>query len=204
MKQSGERNELLATGYARSHAIKDIPLEIIQICMAFFVCIDQWDMENNSKWFTFSGPFNQICTCTNPDPDRADNYQTVLGSLSVSSGKHHWRFKLTSIDLNKPPNVRIMFGIVMINEIAEHIMATQIKQGYLSCLAGKFHGISIRITGPELLGLRTHFVHHGAGHRAVRDIVPAPGRRPSWSRPASCAASFRTILAVGQHRDFNP
>ena len=118
IKKVQERDELLAFGFVRSHALTQIPLEIIQICIAFFLCIDEWDITTKGKWLELSGKYNQICKCMNPDDDPGDNYQTILGTLSVSSGKHHWKFKLINTDLKKEAYVRICLGIIKINKMS--------------------------------------------------------------------------------------
>ena len=43
-----------------------IPLEIIRLCLAFFIYLEEWDINNKGKWLKFDGNSKQICKCTNP------------------------------------------------------------------------------------------------------------------------------------------
>ena len=97
----------------------------LMICIAFFMCIDEWDVNNKGKWFEISGHYNQICECTNPKENPAESYQTIFGTLSVSTGKHHWKFKIANMDLTKRAYVRFHFGIVMMNKC--HIQNSKIN-----------------------------------------------------------------------------
>ena len=108
IKQIRCRDELLACGYVKSNALVDIPFAIIQICIAFFMCIEEWDINTKGQWLEITGDYNQICKCTNPDDEPGENYQTILGTLSLSTGKHHWRFKITNMDLTKKVYVRFL------------------------------------------------------------------------------------------------
>lgn len=117
LKRVHPRDELLACGFVRANSKKNLALEIIQICMLFFISCEEWDMEYKGKWLEISGPFNQFVEYTNPQTN--PSCQSAIGSLRVSSGKHHWKFKLTKIDLSTKVTIRIAIGIINMNEVTE-------------------------------------------------------------------------------------
>ena len=49
VKEVNAQDELLASGFVRSYSLMEVPFEIIQICIAFLLCIDEWDTNNKSK-----------------------------------------------------------------------------------------------------------------------------------------------------------
>ena len=131
LKKVRQKDEYLVSGFIKYNSLIDIPLEIIQICIIFFMCMDAWDTKNKSKWMEISGINDQICECTNPDDNPGNNYQTVLGILSVNSGKHHWKFKITNIDFSKRAYARISFGIVKTNKFNDKQL-TNLVNGHMA------------------------------------------------------------------------
>ena len=72
---------MLVSGYVRLNSITDIPFAIIQIYIAFFLCMDQWYIHNTGKYLKISGIHNEIVKCTNPKPYPGNNCQTrFIGS----------------------------------------------------------------------------------------------------------------------------
>ena len=141
LKRVNEKEELLTCGYIRYISMACIPYEIIQICIAFFMSVDEWDIKNKGKYLEISGIHNQIVECTNPDRYPGTNYQTVLGTLTVESGKHHWKFKITKIDLDKEAYWRIAIGIVKINAMNESDLRN-VFESYLSA-ARNVYGVVV-------------------------------------------------------------
>ena len=133
LKCISPKNELLAHGYIRLNALMDIPSAIIQICMAFLLCFDEWDINCKGKHLEISGINNEIVECTNPDQNLGANYQTVLGKLCVSSGKHHWRFKIIKIDLSTEVYGRIIIGVIKVKTLNDENLK-KLVETYFSAL----------------------------------------------------------------------
>ena len=54
LKRIDPNDELLTSGYARKNALIDIPFEIIQICIAFLLNVDEWNENNKGKHLKIS------------------------------------------------------------------------------------------------------------------------------------------------------
>ena len=116
LKRVNGRDDLLITGYVRLHAVSIVPYEIVQICILYFMLIEGWDVKNKGKFMEISGQNKQICECTNPEKNAGHNYNSILGTVQVNSGKHHWKFKITKLD-KMDAWWRITIGVIKINEV---------------------------------------------------------------------------------------
>ena len=119
IKKGGPKDELLISGYVRTNSLMSIPYALIQICIAYFLCIEEWDVKNKGKHLKISGIYDQICECTNPEQTTWMNYQSVLGTLRVDSGKHHWKFKITKLDHVVDAYWRIIIGVIKIDRFSQ-------------------------------------------------------------------------------------
>ena len=63
LNKARKENELLAYGFVRSNSTNIIPVELVKICLLFFMSMDRWDIENKSKWVEISGTLNEIVEC---------------------------------------------------------------------------------------------------------------------------------------------
>ena len=169
------RDTILVSGFARSNALMEVPLAIIQICIAFFLCVDEWDVNNKGKHLKISGINNEIVECTNPESKAGKNYQTVLGKLRVDTGKHHWKFKLCKVDLSKKAYWRIVIGIIKINEFNDDEL-NSLFETYLNFL-GNAYGIIANAWGnswrlhPEHPGNQLGFGSYGPCVGVAGDII---------------------------------
>lgn len=111
------KKELLAHGYIRLYVTISIPIEIIQIIVNDILNVEQWDIKHKGQYIKLSGEYNEIIECTHPHPTAHMTYQTILGSLSVDSGKHHWKFRIKNlVDINSY-SYRITVGMIKIDEL---------------------------------------------------------------------------------------
>ena len=131
LKRIHQRDERLISGYVRLNALMIIPYGIIQICIAYFIHLEEWDINNKGKFLEISGMHNEICECINPTTTASNNYQSVLGINKIDSGKHHWKFKITKLD-EIFAYCRILIGVIKINKINEEQLKT-IIDSYISC-----------------------------------------------------------------------
>ena len=119
LKYAANETKLLTFGYIRSNSVLDVPLGIIQLCLAFLLNVDQWDCNNKGTHLKMSGVLNQIVENTNPLEEKSENYQSILGTLTLDSGKHHWKFRIAKIDLSKPSYARLAIGVIRINKLTK-------------------------------------------------------------------------------------
>ena len=108
--------QLLIAGFVRLNSVGIVPFAIIQICIAYFMCLEEWDINHKGKFMEVSGIQNQLCECMDPETDPGSNYNSVLGIVKVNSGKHHWKFKITKLDKIKA-YWRIVIGVIKINKL---------------------------------------------------------------------------------------
>ena len=96
LKGADSRTKYLVRGYIRSiHLLLplsitlkyNIPELINQTCLMFYGIEESWDFYNLSTDFEIN---NNIIK------KKIDGYQTAYLSKTVSSGIHHWRFKIIS------------------------------------------------------------------------------------------------------------
>ena len=140
LNKARKENELLAYGFVRSNSTNIIPVELVKICLLFFMSMDGWDIENKAKWLEISGTFNEIVECASSEEDTDTKYQSIFGTLSVCSGKHHWKFKITKINLTYGDCIKIAIGNVKINELVEQDLNTM-NNSYLSGEHGIFANV---------------------------------------------------------------
>ena len=61
LKKIHPKDESLINGFVRANSIMIVPYAIIQICIAYFVCMDESDVNKKGKDLEISGMRNQIC-----------------------------------------------------------------------------------------------------------------------------------------------
>lgn len=127
LKRVNDRVDLLINGYVRLNTVSIVPYGIVQICILYFMLIEEWDVNNKGTFMKISGLNNQICECTNPEQDPGHNYNSVLGTVQVTSGKHHWKFKISKLDKIKA-YWRIVVGIIKINEVNDEELGQILNQ----------------------------------------------------------------------------
>ena len=123
------KDELLISGYVRSNSQSFVPFAIIQICMVYFICIEEWDIKNKGKHMEISGESNEKCEITHAV--KGSRYQSVLGITKVDKGKHHWKFKIMKFASNMG-SWRIVIGITKIDKLDDEKLK-KLFDSYISC-----------------------------------------------------------------------
>ena len=118
-KKASKKESLIASGYIRLNGPGLITSGIIQICLAFYAFLDQWDQNNKSNKIKIYGECDQFVTSLLDNSKRANNYQTILGVRRVSKGIHHWKLKIVEhYDHNGSMQGfwRLTVGVIRIND----------------------------------------------------------------------------------------
>ena len=117
LNKATHNNTLLASGYVRINSVLDVPFGIIQICLLYYLQLDYWDVNMKGNGLEISGNNYELCECINND----EGHYGIFGTLSVNSGIHHWRFKISKIDLRKKTYTRIVIGVCKMEGINEEV-----------------------------------------------------------------------------------
>lgn len=124
LKQVNTKDELTVAGYIRKQSSINIPYEIIQLCILFFVHFEKW-----SKIYHGNGI--QISDSIARRVFNETHLESALGELVIKSGGiHHWRFKLLKINGTKA-NWKIAIGVVQVKGTNE-ISLKRHTQSYLT------------------------------------------------------------------------
>eukprot|EP01083_Nonionella_stella_P033641 92055_1 len=88
-RMDGSHEEcVLIHGFCRIHSARDIPTDIIQLILQLNVVLEQWHDHWKGTSLSVTDDFKHVVVLNNP------YHHSILGTQTVSSGKHWWSFKL--------------------------------------------------------------------------------------------------------------
>ena len=143
LKKAKQTDILLVFGYIRNNSTLDIPFGIIQICLLYYLYVECWDVKMKGNGFKISGKNHEVCECMNHEEEHRKCCQAILGILSVNTGKHHWKFKISKIDLSKPTYTRIAIGIIKMDGLNEQELSGGIGYDKLHLVFDRFYGFAV-------------------------------------------------------------
>ena len=125
------KDEYIVVGYIRNESMTDIPDGIVQICILFFVCVEQWSQQYKGDRITINGNVATI----KMGSEGEQGLQSIVGRNVIREcGIHHWRFKILqikSIFVNIPCLWKLVIGIVNVDNVNDETLKKQMET-YLS------------------------------------------------------------------------
>eukprot|EP01083_Nonionella_stella_P161175 527562_1 len=96
---------VLINGYIRIHSARDIPTDILQLILQLYVVFERW----HEHWK--GTPLSVTDYLNNP------YHHSILGTQTVSTGKHWWSFKLRMSKDVSSENWTNLIGIVDVEAV---------------------------------------------------------------------------------------
>ena len=134
LKRVNIKDEYTVVGYIRNESIQDIPYGIIQICILFFVCFEQWSQQYKGNRITING---SIATITVGPTGSSTSLQSIVGQNVIKqSGIHHWKFKI--LEIKSTVYWKLVMGIVNVDNVNDDTLKNWMKT-YLSAWDSKVY-----------------------------------------------------------------